>query len=253
MIEVLSQFSDARPQLTAREVADALSIARSSAYRYLESLCASGLVEETGTGSFRLGPRVLELAAIARRGLELTGVAEPVLRGLAQEIGETVLLTRRSGDRAVCVGRSDPPNQQVTISYDIGHVMPLHAGAASKVLIAWLSDEEIDGLVERTALQALTTATPTDIHRLRADLATIRAEELAVTGGEVDLGVCGIAVPLFNHGGDVVAGLSVAVPAYRLDDDAIVGFVEKLRAAAEAASKRAGLLTSYPGRELQSA
>jgi DNA-binding IclR family transcriptional regulator len=246
MVEVLDLFSESRTELTGRDVALSLGIARSSAYRYLESLCASGLVEETGSATFRLGPRVLELAAIARRGLDLNGVATPVLRALAAKVGETALLTRRSGDRSVCVGRADAADQQVTISYDVGHVMPLHAGAASKVLIAWLPDDELDHLAERAALETLTPATPTDLRRLRADLVEIREHGFAITRGEVDPGVCGIAVPLFDHEGRVVAGLSVAIPTYRLADDAVPGIIDEVRHAAVIAAQRAGLLATQP-------
>ena len=128
----------------AGEVADHLGVARSTAYRYVQSLVQSGFLEEAETGKLRLGRRILELAIIARRGLGLSDVARPVMRRLCADLGETVLLTRLAGNAVICLEREEASTQRVRISYERGQVLPINAGASAFVLLAWLDDEPLD-------------------------------------------------------------------------------------------------------------
>ena len=96
-LDILGMFSESRPTVGAAEVAEQLQVARSTAYRYVQSLVNSGFLEEADVGRFRLGRRILELALLARRGQGLSEVARPVMRRLSDEIGETVLLTAWPG------------------------------------------------------------------------------------------------------------------------------------------------------------
>src|ERR1035437_7614259 len=85
-LDILGMFDEHRPTIGAAEVADQLGVARSTAYRYVQSLGQSGFLEEAETGRFRLGRRILELALLARRGLGLAEVARPVMRRLSADI-----------------------------------------------------------------------------------------------------------------------------------------------------------------------
>ncbi len=101
-VQLLLLYSDERPSLSAIEVAEHLGMSRSTTYRYLQSLRAAGLLEEDATRSgFRLGPRIFELARVARKGLGLSEMATPTMRRLVEQTGETILLTRRSGHHVI--------------------------------------------------------------------------------------------------------------------------------------------------------
>ena len=211
---------------------------RSTTYRYLQSLRSYGLVEDdSSSGGFRLGSRVLQLARIARKGLGLSEIAMPYMHDLAAKTGEAVLLTRRSGDQVVCVERVES-HHRIRLSYERGQVLPPHAGASAKVLLAWLPDEEIEALLTNVPLTRYTDRTVIDPKRLRQQLQEIRAAGFAVSDGEVDHGVRGIAAPITGLQGDVVAGLSTVGPAFRMDDRLLPRVVAATRQAAEAISKR---------------
>ena len=187
---MLLLFDLSTPVLSAGEIAERLGMSRSTTYRYLQSLRSSDLLEEDAArGGFRLGSRIFELARIARLGLGLSEIALPVMQDLCREVDEAVLLTRRSGTMVVCLERVET-TRPIRLSYERGHLLPLHAGAPSKVLLAF--EEQSDVVVESLGeLQRFTDATITDPNLLRAELARIREQGYALSNGERDAGVRG--------------------------------------------------------------
>jgi DNA-binding IclR family transcriptional regulator len=216
VIDVLTLFAEDHPVITAAEVSERLAMPRSTTYRYLQSLRGAGLLEDDPGGSgFRLGPLILRLGRIARGGLEIGALSRPLLAELARRTGETVLLTRRSADQIVCLERVESPSP-LRISYEPGHVLPLHAGASAMVLLAWCDPAELGSTLAGRPLPRYTAATVTDPRRIRQRLERIRSLGYAESEGEVDEGVVGLAAPVFGADGMVVAGLSVVGPAPRL-------------------------------------
>ncbi|MEE4495257.1 IclR family transcriptional regulator [Streptomyces sp. BE230] len=242
-LDILLLFSDERPALSGAQVALHLGVARSTAYRYLQSLLAAGLVEG-GPAGYRIGPRVLGLARLARKAIGLEGAARPVMRRLSDELCETVLLTRRSGSMVVCLDRveHDPP---VRLSYERGHILPVNAGAPALALLAWSGQEEIRSVLGHRPLTKLTRRTLTDPDQLVARLRRIRVRGVAVTREELDKDVVGVAAPVFGTDGEVRAAVSVAVPVSRLTADRLTEVERRVR---RAAAEIAGRLTdTAPG------
>lgn len=243
-VRLLLLYDDSRPALSAAEVGEHLGMSRSTTYRYLQSLRAAGLLEEdAATATFRLGPRIFELARVARRGLGLSEVATPAMRALVAETGETVLLTRRSGSHVICVEREES-TQHLRLSYDRGQVLPVHAGASAIVLLAWLEPAELDRVLQDATLDRFTEATITDANLLRARLSEIRKVGYAVTFGERDPGVVGVAAPIRDENDQVVAGLSVVIPSHRVDERRLQDTITTLRAHAAQVSERFRLTRS---------
>ncbi|ATL68245.1 IclR family transcriptional regulator [Nocardia terpenica] len=231
-LDILLMFDDQRLVLSAVEVAAQLSVGRSTAYRYLQSLTQTGFVEEADGSGYRLGPRVLELARLARRGLGLSDIARPIMRRLAADAGETVLLTRLAGDRVVCLEREDSGARAVRITYERGEVLPVNAGASAFCLLAWLPDTTVDALLDTTPLDPLTSRTLTTKHGLRARLRETREQGYAVSRGELDPDVLGIAAAIRNRDGGVVAALSIAALSTRIPDERIPELATALRTGA---------------------
>lgn len=238
-IDVLLLFNERQPVLSASEVSRQLGMPRSTTYRYLQTLRSYGFIEDDEAhGGIRLGPRVFQLARVARQGLGLSEVALPAMRRLAAQTGEAVLLTRRSGTQVVCVERVESEHP-VRLSYERGHVLPLHAGASAKVILAFTPPAEVDGLLARVGpLPRFTDRTVTDPSTLREQLAEIRGAGYAVSHGEVDEGVLGIAAPILWADGRVAAGLSVAALAQRIRPEDVPQVVEAVVREAEGVSQR---------------
>ncbi|GAA2636025.1 IclR family transcriptional regulator [Actinomadura fulvescens] len=242
-LDILQLFDDSRLVVTGQDVADQLGVARSTAYRYLQSLVSSGFIEEQRPAGYRLGPRVFELARLARKGIGLSEIARPVMRELVETVGEAVLLTRRAGATVVCLEREET-DHPVRLSYERGHVLPINAGAAALVLLAWASDAEITDVIEQSGLPRFTGATVTDANVLRERLATIKAEGVAVTRGELDADVLGIAAPIRDSGDAVVAAVSIAALSHRVPDERVDEVADAVRAAATEITNRLTVVTS---------
>ncbi|GAA5156519.1 IclR family transcriptional regulator [Amycolatopsis dongchuanensis] len=243
-LDILGIFTDDRAVVSGTEVAEHLGTSRSTAYRYLQSLVTNRFLEEAPGGGFRLGLRVLELARVARRAYGLSDIALPVMRRLAAQTRESVLLTRRSGDRVVCLDRAESVAHPVRISYERGSALPLNAGASALVLLAWADPVEIRTLLEHAHLSSFTGATLTDVDELMTRLERIRRAGHSVTRGELDSDVLGIAAPIRDESGAVVAAVSVAAVASRVPPARQPEVVAAVRAAAGEISER---LTTVAG------
>ncbi|WP_026314231.1 IclR family transcriptional regulator [Actinomadura flavalba] len=242
-LDILLLFDDGRLVVGGQEVADQLGVARSTAYRYLQSLVASGFIEEQRPAGYRLGPRVFELARLARKGVGLSEIARPVMRDLVETVGEAALLTRRAGATVVCLEREET-DHPVRLSYERGHVLPINAGAAALVLLAWAPEKEVADVIEQSGLPRFTGATVTDADVLRERLAEIRASGVAVTRGELDADVLGVAAPIRDERGDVVAAVSIAALSHRVPEERVPEVAAAVRAAAATITERLAVVAS---------
>lgn len=237
-LDILMMFTDAQPVISGNAIAERLGVARSTAYRYLQSLVNTRFLEEAPGGGFRLGLRILEIARLARRSYGLSEIALPAMTDLSEQAQETVLLTRRAGDLVVCVDRVEASTRAVRISYDRGSALPLNAGASALTLLAWSPAPEIRDLLASTQLHRFTPATLTSVDALMTRLAEIRENGYSVTRAELDPDVLGIAAPIRDDNGQVVAAVSVAALASRVSADAEPQIITQVLDAANQISGR---------------
>ncbi|MET0450986.1 MAG: IclR family transcriptional regulator [Mycobacterium sp.] len=243
-LTILGMFSENKVHLTAGEVAETLDCASSTAYRYLQTLVSTSFLEEAPGGGFRLGFRVMELARLARRSYPLAELALPVMRRLAEEVGETVLLTRRVDDAVVCVDRCEGVGQLIRLSYERGSRLPINAGASALVLLAWLPEQQQRELLARQPLEQFTNNTLVEVGALVRRLRKIRADGFSVTVAEVDPDATGIAAPVFDDADSVTAALSVVGMRRRMPRDRINDVVAAVRSAAQQLSGEVAIVGS---------
>lgn len=241
-LDILMMYTDEQPVISAAAVAAGLGVARSTAYRYLQSLVTNGFLEEAPRGGFRLGLRILEIARVARRGYGLSEIALPIMTELSQRFEETVLLTRRVGNLVVCVDRAEAGSRVVRISYERGSALPLNAGASALALLAWCRPDEVRALLESAPLERFTPATLTDPDALLARLDRIREDGYSVTRGELNADVLGIAAPVRSEDGRVIAAVSLAALASRTGTDVERAMLDGVGAAARQIGERLSLL-----------
>jgi IclR family transcriptional regulator, acetate operon repressor len=216
-IDLLLLFAEA-PTLGIREIAGKLKSPPSTIYRFVRTLQAKGVLhQDLTTKKYTLGPQLLSLAFSVLGRLDIRAIALPHMRELAAASGETVQLMVRRDYTSVCVEVIESA-EGLRVSPPPGRCLPLHAGALAKVILAFLSPAEIDTYLSFGEPQAFTSKTITDRDALRAELARIRALGYAISSEEVYAGAAGVAAPIFNRTGEVIASLGVSGPLSRLSD-----------------------------------
>ena len=212
-MQILTLFSDS-PVLQVSEIAGKMGQPRSTAYRYVAALKANHLVEEADEGpGYRLGPKILELAAsMSKRPLR--DVAKPYLERIGRETGETILLNRLRDHVGICLEKVDG-HHALRVSYERGDVSPLHASATGKAIFAFLEPKEQKQIIKDIGLEAFTDTTITDPKTLESEFARIREAGFSESHGEAIEGTYGVAAPIFSISGRVVASIGASVPTHR--------------------------------------
>lgn len=210
VVDVLAALADAGGPLTAGELSGRAELPLSSTYRLVQSLERHGFVERRQRGTIALGLRVLELARHVEDRLRpsLLEPALPLMQELAREHGETVLLTAPVGTSSIGLASVESP-QPIRLTYARWRLAPLARGASGKVLLAHLDDERVEGVLAAAGPEI-------DVGALRAELATIRVQGYAVSNGELDPGASGVAAPVLDASGRLIAGLTLAGPSERV-------------------------------------
>lgn len=229
LLDLLECSPDGMP---ARDLVDALDVPRSTVYRILNSLIARKIVRRTITGNYLLGQRLVSLAARVRNdpiAVDLAQIATPIMQRLSTETGEPTKLSVRDGDQANIIAATIAAPDS-SFAPTIASRYPLHAGAASKVILAHMSAEDLARHLS-VPLVRYTPRTITDPKRLALELTQVRKLGLAHDHGEHNARVHAMAAPVFDAGGRFLAALSIPFLADK--DDA---FRSRMRQALTAAA-----------------
>ncbi len=212
MMDLLGVLGTHGDGISMTELAAHSGLPRSTVYRLLNSLEAHGLVARAhGYGRFVLGTGFLGLADKVRERLgpkRLVVLARPHLDRLSARTGEVSKLSVLDADRALCIAAANG-NTHYSLLPQIGQHYPIHAGAASKVLLAGLDADERDRILA-VPLPIYTAQTMGRRPELEAELDRVRLEGWAEDRGEYQLSVRALAAPLKDQAGATIAALSIA-------------------------------------------
>lgn len=210
MMELLAALERGTDGLSISDLTARLDLPRTSIYRILNTLQRHDMVRRNEAGSYLLGRRLLTLAAhVASQAseIDIPAASQPHLERLAAELGEGVKLSVLDGE-GVLVLAAAQGRREYALTVAPGQRMPIHAGAASKLLLAHLEAADLDRWLARP-LVAFTPRTLTDPRRLKAELARIRRLGWAQDKGENAPSIQAFAAPVHGPGGAVVAALSI--------------------------------------------
>jgi IclR family transcriptional regulator, KDG regulon repressor len=213
---VLKAFTPNEREWGVTDLARRLSIAKSTAHRLLATLTDEGLLEQDpGTGRYRLGLVVFDMAAAAQ-SVDLHEAVLTPMTELRNRTGETVQVAVLDGREVVYVERLDSPNT-LRLFIEIGRRNAAHSTGCGKALLAFLSPDQLERVLRGWKMEAKTRHTITDATALRDDLAEARRRGYAVNRRESEVGIISVAAPIRDISGRTVAAVSVAGPAERLE------------------------------------
>lgn len=220
LVTILSLFSEQRPQLTFKEIQQALRLHKSTLYRLLEAMRAHDWVTfDEGSGTYRIGLTLFGIGNLAVEPFEVADLAKPVLKALVAETGETAHLCILDGTEVVYVCKIES-HQMLRIPSSVGRRNPAYCTGVGKSILAFLPEGELSLHVPER-LVAFTPRTLTSRPSLLRDLALTRERGYALDRGEIELGIRCVGAPVFDRNGRVAAGISVTGPASRLDQRAL--------------------------------
>lgn len=232
ILRVLESFDTDRTALTATEIGRLARLPSSTAHRLVSELVATGLLERLADGRVQLGMHLWEIAQRGSRALRLRQVVLPYMERVQTRVREHTQLGVLENGEVLFLERLSDPHAVSNITRIAGR-LPLHASSSGLVLLAF-SPDEVQGDALEGRLDPFTPDTVTDPDRLRELLAQIRRDEFVVAPGYVEPVSTGIAVPLRDGAGRVLAALSVVVPRAA----PTAGALEELRAAAAGIARR---------------
>jgi DNA-binding IclR family transcriptional regulator len=215
------------------ELARRIGVNASTASRLLATLQEAGLVTRTEGGPYRLGLKLVTLSERVLAGLDVRGLARPLLARLVAETGETATLSVPGEGEAITVDFVPSPSSVVSMAR-VGRPSVPHATAAGKVMLAFTGTSAGGGLT------AFTERTIVDPAALDAELAGVIERGWAEAIGEREPDLAALAAPVFGPGGVLAAILGVQGPVSRLPGPTRRALPEPLLAAASTLSTALG-------------
>jgi DNA-binding IclR family transcriptional regulator len=242
-MRILMGFTTTDKELTIAALAAEAGVPRSTAFRILATLEATGFVERGSIAdTFRLGPSALLLGGAALRQLDFQQRLRPQLEALMQATGETVHLVVFRDHQTLVVDKIDSYHAIRLVS-NIGFSSPLHATAAGKLMLAYQPQPRIDYILSDYHFTPYTPATITDADALRRHLAQIRQQGYAQDEEEFESGLRCVAAPVRDSTCEVCAGVSVSGPSQRMSDEKVAALIPLLLEHTNQMSRTLG----YPG------
>jgi DNA-binding IclR family transcriptional regulator len=214
---VLSAFSAVEPRLSLGDLAARAGLPKATAHRLAASLVAAGFMDHRDGGDYSLGFKLSELGAAASASLDVVSACATVLDALASATGESVLLAEVDWDtlEMTVVDRRVSP-QTLSVVPMTGQRMTIPPGALLRALLLGLPEPEVEGVLARLPLPALTRRTQTDRTQLAEEIARSRAVGFVVTEEEYVDGVSGAGVPVLFDRGRPRAAISIVGPTSRV-------------------------------------
>jgi IclR family KDG regulon transcriptional repressor len=241
-MDLLNLFKD-HAQLTFQEIIELSGIPKTSVYRMLMSLEEMEFLEKGPDSKYRLGLVFLKFGHLVLSRLDIRKISFPIMQELHDDIGEAINLIIKQGDEAIYIEKIDT-NQKVRLYTGIGRKSPLYAGACARVILSFLPNTEIQTYMETVELRPFAKGTITDKEELYKTISQAKKEGYTISYSELEDHTAAIAAPIFNHKGDVIAGLSIAGLEANYQNENIPIFAVKIKEAAKKISECLGYVQS---------
>ena len=214
-LDILLCFSRQTPELSMTQIAEQIGIHKSTVHRLLATLENKRFVQrDPDTGIYRLGIRLLQMAYLTLEQNDIRRLAIPYLQRLGEQYQENIHLAVLDDADVVFTYIIESP-QRVKLAAAIGQRLPAYATASGKAILAFLPEELVRRFTNR-GMPQLTPRTHVSPETFFKDMNSIKQQGFAISEQEYEEAINAVAAPIFDVGGQPVASIAVAGPAYRL-------------------------------------
>lgn len=237
---LLEALKKGGPDLSTAELSRTTGLNQSTVLKLMSTLVSVGAASRSEkTRRYSLGTALADYGRAALNQLDVRRLARPLLKELAEKSGETAVLGVVQGNKILLADKKEPL-LEIRVSPFVGLQVSGSATAHGKALLAWSDPQKTEELIAGEGLVRHTKTSIVDRNALIDHLALTRTRGYATDRDEYQEGVSGVAAPVFNPSGVVVATLSIVGPSFRVDD-------KKLREFGELSLACAGRLTALLG------
>lgn len=234
ILAVFESFSASRNSLTLQEISDRIELPKSTAFRIVRSLEQAGYLVRLEDQRYCLSFRFTRLAGLVKSTLGIREIARPIMMELADKTGETVAIHTVMGRNRVCIDSLATSSSPLRSVMQPGEQIPLQAGSASKVLMAWMPKNVMTPFLAGVA--RITKRTQSEV---LADLAAVKERGYAISHGERLPGLSAVSAPIWDMNEEVHYCVTVNGPTVRFQGRE-KDFVKHVRSAAAEISLQFG-------------
>ncbi|RJQ65292.1 MAG: IclR family transcriptional regulator [Desulfobacteraceae bacterium] len=235
LLEIVAE----RQPVRASDIAERLGLSRSNVHRLLSTLAELGYIEAGHDSAFRLGVKAFILGSNFTTPNNLSDLAYPQMKHLAEMSQENVNLGVTYENKVLYLNKIKS-SHYLKLDTPMGRMDPLYCTGLGKVLLSGLTEADLDNYLAETSLVPHTRKTITDRWSLIVHIEEIRRQGIAVDQEEFDEGVHCIAAPILDHRMRIVAAMSLSAPAVRLTAEKISELKPHLLEACRSVSKKLG-------------
>lgn len=245
-IDVLDAIADADAPLRLTQLAQATGMPAPTLTRILDALISRRLVrKDEASRSYRLGPKLLQLARHSWDEFDVRGAAEPELERLHGQYGQTIALCVMIDGTAVVIDKREG-QQALRTSLAVGQRVPLHCSAMGKAMLASLPPAEQIKSLAQLELEPFTATTMVDRTTLQAHLAMMAARRYAIEDEEQAEGVRAVAAAILNQRGAPIGAIGFSGARQDLSLDRLFEVGAELAEAAQRVSWNLGFMPPEP-------
>jgi len=215
------------------DLIEAMGLPKPTVHRLLQTAEAEGFLQRDLDGrSYGPGPRLRALAVSTMSSEHLRTARLTILRGVAEQMGETTNLATPDREGMTYLDRVET-EWPLRIQLPIGSQVPFHCTASGKMYLSTLRPHILRSVLSARPLEAHTDATLTDMERIKAELETTRLRGYSTDNEEFMPGMAAVAVPVWDGHGKLLATLSVHAPVQRRSLADLTDFLPALRRGSE--------------------
>jgi IclR family KDG regulon transcriptional repressor len=236
LIEILSNTDE----MSITDLSAAVDLNKGSVFRTVSTLKSLGYIEQNqANDKYSLGIKLFEIGSRAVSRINEVRESHVILEHLFEKTQETIHLARLNEGSVVYLDKIDSKHV-LRIFSRIGNRAPCYCTGLGKVLLAWLPDDELNGILKEVKMVQYTENTISKLPTLKQELKKIREQGFSIDNQEHERGILCTAAPVRNQAGRVAAAISITWPIIRNDEGRMEEYQRLIMEAAEQISRRLG-------------
>jgi IclR family transcriptional regulator, KDG regulon repressor len=240
-LHILNSFKIDGQAFSVAQLSDMLNLPRATVLRLCTTLVRYGyLMQDRDSRRYSLGLKLFELGNIVFYSFSLRNVASPYLSQLQISLGKTIFLGILENDELLYLDKREDPGNPISFTSKIGSRRPPYWGMLGPVLMAYLPDSEIERILEKNPLTAVTRKSFTNEEEFKEQLCRVRAQGFLIEADTALEGTSGVAAPVHDSAGKVAAGLGCGFISSSVDSTDLKIIVQEVVGTARKISKELG-------------